>query len=82
MSRNWNWLLFCYNTEWKNACLDILHVDPANGPQLEVDAQHDHAGEQEGDAGGSDGVDGAEIQPAGGVFLNHQIMDQSHKSAI
>ena len=44
-------------------------MPPPNGPQLEVDAEHHHAWQQEGDAGGGDGVDRAEVQPAGGVFL-------------
>ena len=42
----------------------------ANGPELEVDAEHDHARQQEGDAGGGDGVDRAKVQQTRGVFLN------------
>ena len=41
----------------------------SNEPEFDVDAEHDQAGHQEGDAGGGDGVDWAEVQPAGGVFL-------------
>ena len=44
-------------------------MTPPNGPELDVDAEHDQAGQQEGDAGWGDGVDWAEVQPAGCVFL-------------
>ena len=47
-------------------------MDSADGPELEVDAEHDHARQQEGDAGGGDGVDGAKVQPTRGVFLNEK----------
>ena len=49
--------------------LYILDMYSANGPELQVDAQHHHAGQEEGDAGGCDGVDGTEIQPTRCVFL-------------
>ena len=35
-----------------------------DGPELEVDAEHDEAGQEEGDAGGGDGVLRAEVEPA------------------
>ena len=38
-----------------------------DGPELEVDAEHDEAGQEEGDAGGGDGVLRAEVEPAGEV---------------
>ena len=38
-----------------------------DGPELEVDAEHDDAGKEEGDAGGGDGVLRAEVEPAGEV---------------
>ena len=39
-----------------------------DGPELEVDAEHDEAGQEEGDAGGGDGVLRAEVEPAGEVL--------------
>ena len=38
-----------------------------DGPELEVDAEHDEAGQEEGDTGGGDGVLRAEVEPAGEV---------------
>ena len=40
----------------------------SNGPELEVDAEHDEAGQEEGDAGGGDGVLRTEVQPAGEIL--------------
>ena len=39
----------------------------SDGPELEVDAEHDEARQEEGDAGGGDGVLRAEVEPAGEV---------------
>ena len=49
--------------------LDTLHVAAPDGPQLEVDGEHDEAGQQEGDAGRADRVGGSEVKPAGAVLV-------------
>lgn len=43
---------------------DALCVAPCYGEQLEVQGQHDGAGQEEGHQAGADGVDGTEIQCA------------------
>ncbi len=42
--------------------LYLRHMIPANGPELDVYAQHHQCWKQEGDAGGEDGVLGGELQ--------------------
>ena len=54
----------------------------SNGPELEVDAEHDEAGQEEGDAGGGDGVLRTEVQPAGEILtgiLRSQTFRKSSK---
>ena len=53
----------------KDSYSDILDMSPSNGPEFDVDADHDDAGQQEGDAGGGDGVDWAEVQPARQILI-------------
>ena len=47
--------------------LDVSHMTSPDGPELEVYAEHDEAWEEEGDAGGGDGVLRTEVEPAGQV---------------
>ena len=53
----------------KDSYSDILDMSPSNGPEFDVDADHDDAGQQEGDAGGGDGVDWAEVEPARQILI-------------
>ena len=63
----------------KDSYSDILDMAPSNGPEFDVDADHDHAGQQEGDAGGGDRVDWAEVQPARQILI---LLYSLHSCAV
>ena len=55
--------------QMKDSYSNILDMSPSNGPEFDVDADHDDAGQQEGDAGGGDRVDWAEVEPARQILI-------------
>ena len=66
----------------KDSYSDIFHVSPSNGPEFDVDADHDDARQHEGDAGGGDRVDRAEVQPARQILILLYSLHSLHSGAV